>query len=236
MKRIKHLLLGLIAVFALVASSRANEGITTNYDVLTISGTVTTNAPYTVKNNVTTYSVVTVKFATKDLLSLFASWAGTSWPAGAKLVQAWDEPWNGDVLVVDKTGTNVLFDASNDLYPTQYFTVDFFSGEGAYTETDNENNPGFYNYTWFNNGSFTLVDGTSTSLSGNGPNTEVFSQKWDKNHNLTTWSDSEKCDASGAGGNEKLNNDPTSTTVNVEISAKGKGAGGNYIYLLYLVI
>jgi hypothetical protein len=229
MKHIKYILLGLIAIFAPISSSKASIGVTTSYDVLTITTTITTNALSTTNNNIIANTVLTTKFTTKDLLSLFASWAGTNWPSGAQVVAAWDDPWYGDIVVVDKTGTNVLFDASASNYPDQYFTIDFIDGEGAYSSTLDDNDPGYFNYTWYKIGSFQLFDDVNNIfLSGQGPNTEVLSQKWDKNGSYSSWSDSETCTANGAGTGEVLNGEfVVYTSVTATISAKGKGTGEN---------
>jgi len=47
----------------------------------------------------------------------------------AQLVVGWSQGWNGDVLVVDKTGTNVLFDANYS--SDAYFVVNFFGAAPA---------------------------------------------------------------------------------------------------------
>jgi hypothetical protein len=49
------------------------------------------------------------KISSKDLLNFLADAFNTNWPAGAKLAM---EYYGGDIYVVDKTGTNPVFNAS----------------------------------------------------------------------------------------------------------------------------
>ncbi len=95
-------------------------GTVTNFSKLNISLVITTNI-YTSNGNKEITTAKSVKLTNKQFLDLFAAWAGTTWPSGAQLVQGWDEEWDGDVLVVDKTGTNVLYDAMTETVQLFFF-------------------------------------------------------------------------------------------------------------------
>jgi hypothetical protein len=144
------------AAFTLCASSAKagtpGIGMTTNFTPLNVSITVITDGVEKVTSSADTYPVGQAKINNSYLLTLFGHWAGTNWPSGAKLVIGWDEPWTGDVLVVDKTGTNVLYNASTN--EDNYFYVDYLDYEGAgtwkYSSTDT--------YTEYNLGYFELYD------------------------------------------------------------------------------
>src|SRR5580658_10337491 len=114
-------------------------GTITNFSAVTISLTITTNAPPTTKGNTTKNATGSVKLSNATLLALFATWTTnnlSNWTAsGAQLVFDWD---TYQIDVVDKTGANVLFFAGNgvtNLTVTAYFYLDFLYQEGPYTET-----------------------------------------------------------------------------------------------------
>ena len=105
-----------------------------------------------------------MKITDKQLLELFAHWDGDiTWPSGAHLVQGWDEEWDGDVLVVDKSGKNVLFDVNVD--PDHFFIIDIFDADGASGYTESDSAPGSYTQTSFNSGHFELFDDISEANS-----------------------------------------------------------------------
>ncbi len=222
-------LFSLIAATLLVASVRlvaAPIGVVTNSSAVTVNLTVTTNAPSKTVGTVTTYKIATAKINNASLLALFATWNGTNFPTGARLVIGWDAPYQGDVLVVDTTGTNVLFNASNwSNSANQSCVIDFFFNTGAYTQTYIDASPGYDTWVWYNEGAFTLKDtATSTDLSGFGPSTERFRQNWDSNGNYSSWTDSEMFTLNGAAQTFR---GVQQSTLKGQINAGGKGRGQN---------
>lgn len=171
-------------------------GTVADYSTMTIALTIKTNFE-TCTATCNKYQFASVKLATKDVLNLLAgpAFANTTWPAGAKLVAGWDILWNGDVLVVDSTGSNVLYDASAGAGTggASYLSLNPFFEFGPKTGTSPVTNPGTESYTWANNGNFHLVvySTSMTILHGTGSCTEKFSQKWDASGNPTTWTDTE---------------------------------------------
>jgi hypothetical protein len=74
------------------------------------------------------YTFKTEKITTQSILKAAAVACGTNWPTGAKLAL---DLQSGDVFVVDKTGTNPLFDLTqgintdtNEVYVSLSFNVD----------------------------------------------------------------------------------------------------------------
>lgn len=162
---------------------------------------------------------------------MFANWDGDDrtvdpWKS-AKLVVGWSQGWDGDVLVVDKTGTNVLMDANYDIYA--WFTVDFFNDSGSYTGYYIDNAPGSEKWTEKYSASCSLYDDdyalyyTDCSISGG--NTESFKESWNASDVGTGWSDKESAIFPDQGGQELLYN--TGTSISGKISATGKGPGVN---------
>ena len=60
-------------------------------------------------SNVFVSTIKTSKITNKDILKFLASALNTNWPAGAHLARA------GGIVVVDKTGTNIVFDVSTGI-------------------------------------------------------------------------------------------------------------------------
>ena len=90
--------------FSLVASQTAyiDTPVSTNYyrvgtNVMT---QISISSTAVIKNS---------KITSKDLLSILATAFNTNWPKGAQLAL---DHWSGDIFVVDKTGTNAVYDAS----------------------------------------------------------------------------------------------------------------------------
>jgi hypothetical protein len=80
----------------------------------------------------TVSTVQNIKLTTPALLGILAQAYNMTWPTGAKL--AIDFANNGDIYVVDKTGTNAIFDVSQGVYDTNnnnyvyfYFQTDGYS-------------------------------------------------------------------------------------------------------------
>jgi hypothetical protein len=214
-------------------SAKASIGIVTNYSKLTVSGLVTTNV-YSASGNLEKWTAKTAKFGNKQLLDLFAHWDGTTWPTGAQLVVGWDSIWDGDVLVVDKTGTNVLYDASTGSGSgAAYFYVDFDDEEGCYSEAYLDASPGYESWTEQYTADFELYDDDYylpyTYFSAYGGNAQKFKQSWDANGNYTTWSDSESAVFPNNGDQYWLDFG-SETTVSGKIGASGKGKGMNWYW------
>lgn len=235
---------GAIAFCAPNANAVAN--FTTNYDVMNITATIGTNIEKSPSSDVYVYSVHTFTLDNAAILHFLEGpdWNNGSFPAGSKLVVSWDAGDNvlfgstGDILVVGPDGRTVLYDASEAIWSNSgeaSMTVDFYYEGGAYNENDNYNDPGHYDFTWFNNTSFEIYDGldsTNLSISTTGPSTEVSKQGWKDYslHQYTTWSDSERATTYGAGTNQVVNGYDYAT-VTVKISAHGHGPGvGGYYY------
>ena len=237
MKIIKSLLCAIVAATAFAfctASANASIGIVTNFDVLTLTLTVRTNPPPIIRVSTKVFQINTVRLATKDILNLLqtAQFADTKFPSGSRLVLGWDEPWNGHVLVVDSTSTNVLFDAGAT--NLNYVTVNFFAEPGAFSGTSGLANPGSQSFTLFNNAMFALYDSTTgdtnilTYLSGAGPCRQTYRLSWDKNGNPTTWSDNQNF--SGVNGGRQVLNGVPYGTISGTITGRGSGSGAPFFF------
>jgi hypothetical protein len=243
MKMTKLGILATAATLALcVSSAKAAPfiSVVTNYSKLNVSLTVVTNGQWV--NSGTTEKLKTgqAKIGNKQLLDLFAGWSDSNrtnepWKS-AQLVIGWDPRWEGDVLVVDKTGTNVLFDA--DYQDDAYFYVDFVydSNWGAYNETRINDSPGSVTWTAMNSAYFELLDNNYyldyTSLGGYGGSLQDFKQSWDASGYYKDWTDSQNAKFNYAGGQYYLDYG-SETTVSGNITADGNGKGLNgYWYVV----
>jgi hypothetical protein len=235
-----------------VGAATDSIGVTTDSTTLNVAIIVMTNAPSKTSNSNSTsitYSrtIKSFKITNKQLLTIFQNWASASCSSiafdGTKIVIGWDEPWNGDVLVVDKTGTNVLFDASTGATPCgggggdgesvgggeAYFYVDFDDLDGAQTRKFVDASPGSDTYTEFYGSDYELYDDDVflpyTDLIGNGGTKATFAQKWDMNRVYSTWNLS----ATGTfplQGNAYFY-DSDEGSVKASIKTKGSGNGNN---------
>ena len=142
----------------------------------------------------------------------------------------WESKWDGDVLVVDKTGTNVLYNADSG---PAYFYVEFDYEDGAYTETELDADPGYDTWKETLTADFYLYDdGTFlpyTDISSYGGDTQTFKQSWDASGKYTTWSDSESAKFPFT-GDEYFLDSGSETTVSGTVSASGKGKGMNWYW------
>lgn len=234
MRIIKTLICAAAAAVALTISASSAKaisflGVVTNYDVLNVSLTVKTNI---VKENSTGFviSTASVKLVNKDVLNILqgADFYGAAFPPGAKLVVGWDAGWDGDILVVDETGTNVLYDAdSGGNNGKSYFYVNFYNDEGSFTGSLGETDPGHFNINWANSGDFGLYDNANKNLylwGGASAAKSSYVQNWDKNHDYTTWSSSESYSPSA--GDQLLNNNNESFgSISGTINSSGHGKG-----------
>ena len=238
MKLLKLTSLTLIVGAALAASNaKAVSSVTMFNSPLNVSGTITTNTPEKGSGSSWNIGTKTSKYGNKQLLDLFAAWNGiedrstnADWKS-AKLVIGWD--WGYDVLVVDKSGTNVLFDATEGVGGgSAYFLVDFFDEYGVGKESGKDADPGFYSVTDTGTADYELYDNDFylpyTDVYGTGGNTQTFKQTWDANDDGKTWTDSESAKFLYSGNQSFLNIGPDVTST-AKITANGKGKGYNYI-------
>jgi hypothetical protein len=237
MKLTKLTILATAATLVLgIYSTKAAPGSTTRNSKLNVSLTIVTNTPFigSKSDNTWSRSIQKAKIGNKQLLDLFANWAGATrtnepWKS-AQLVIAWD--WGYDVLVVDKTGTNVLFDASAG-YPegSHYFYVDFWDEYGVGNESGVDANPGNYAVVDTGTAYFELYDDDYylpyTDLWGYGGNMQDFKQSWN-GEATANWSDTETATFSYNGYQYYLDGD-SDTTCYGTITASGNGTGYNYI-------
>jgi len=231
---------GIAATLACCApGAKASIGITTNYTPLNITITVTTNR-YMATTKGYMYKLGSVSMGNSKVLTLLESsdfYNGT-FPAGAKLVQGWDSEYNianghdGDVLVVDKTGTNVLYDASTNYYAGgNCIYIDWFEEDGPYSETyDDDVSPYFYTYTYdFNTVYFELYDDGSQYIDiytyGNG--VETYTQNYTESDDYKSWSLSAHANTSYA--DEDFGDDDEAAAT-VHLSTSGQGKDYNYYW------
>jgi hypothetical protein len=204
------------------ASARAD--VVTAYSTMTLSLTVKTNFQ-TSSSSSQKLQITSAKLVTKDVLNILgsAAFANTNWPAGAKIVVGWDVQWAGDVLVVDSTGTNVLYDATVGT-SGNYLSLNIHYEQGTRSGTSSLTNPGSETYIWYNTGFFRFSNSTSphTYLHGYGSCTENFSQKWDSGGNPTTWSDVEMYSQTESG--QFLNGILGTTTGTITLNGHGAGS------------
>ncbi len=234
MKTLRTLTCAIVTAAALAfcaSSAKAGIGIVTNYSALTFSMTVSTNI-YKSTSTGYTYTIGKKKLVTKDVLAILqgVDFYNGTFPAGSMLVVGWDSDWDGDVLVVDKTGTNVLYNCdSGGNSGLAYLYMDFFDEYGTYSETEDNNDPGHYNYTYYNGADFNFYDETTTQTEDNlylwteyNPATISNDQNWDKNGHNTTWSSSSSMTL---GGGEQYINGVTEATISGTITTSGHGKG-----------
>ena len=237
MKTLRTLTCAITAAAALTfcaSSAKAGIGIVTNYSTLTFNITVSTNI-YKSTSTGYTYTISKKKLVTKDVLAILqgVDFYNGTFPAGSMLVMGWDEEWDGDVLVVDKTGTNVLYDCDNGGNTgSAYLYMDFFYEDGTYSETEDEKDPGHYDYTYYNSGEFYFYDETTTQTEDNlylwteyNPATISYDGNWDKNGQNTTWSSSS---SQTLGGGDQYFNGDTESTFSGTITTSGHGKGAAY--------
>jgi hypothetical protein len=243
MKLIKLASLALAAagIFGVYNAGAAPIGVTTNSTALNVTITIVTNTPTKTSNSNSTSvtytsSIKAVKYNNQYLLKLFQLWAaaGTNSPTfaitGAKLVIGWDDPWDGDVLVVDSTGTNVLYDASTGSEgsngDTTYFCVDFQDQEGASTSKNTEGDSGSEKYTAYNTGKYMIYDDNLvlpyTKIKSTGSSKVTYSDSW-KNDAPVGWRLSAVGTFPLIGGQMFNNQGCNDTSVSAVIKTSGSG-------------
>lgn len=235
---------GAVAFCATSAKAVATYGVTTNYDELNISMTVTTPKVVTHIDNTkfvsTSTNAVYDNQKILELLSTSDFYGGDL--TGYKLVVSWDAGDSvtnghyGDILVIDKDGT-VYYDATHGTYngvDTNSMSVDFYDYYGANDEdySDPANAAGHDTYHSLNVASFNLYDyGDYLNISAKGLAKVDFTQNWDKNHKYTTGSESERATVVSAGYN--LTGVDSYQTVKVKITASGHSKGFDDFYYHY---
>lgn len=236
MKQTRLASLALVAALALgTCAAKAAIGTTTNYSKLSVSLTITTNSSEIVSGTHWKDPIHSGKAGNKQLLDLFAHWVEadrTTEPwLSAQLVVGWDLPWDYDVLVVDKTGTNVLFDASTGVGGA-YFYIDFWDEYGVGADYGIDADPGYYAGTDTGTAYFELYDDNYylpyTDLYSDGGNSQTWKQNWDVNGKYTTWTDSESSRFLSTGDEYWLDGDSDSTLTG-SFSASGHGKGYNEV-------
>jgi len=235
----------LMAAAAMVAMAYQAQAIVipsiTNYSRLNVALTIKTNASLPTVNQIHRWTFKTAKIDNKALLALFqqSQYANMTFPTGSFLAIGWQGGYWGDVLVMDKNGTNILFDATVNFggSNTNYLFITFWNGTygnnnngfGAGSGASYEKNPGSYYWTSYNNAYFEFDDFSSdTFLYGDGPDVEHWKENWDANGNYIGWSATEMFNPSGADSNEMMNGNNYSS-VDGTISANGRGDGINPI-------
>jgi hypothetical protein len=231
---------GLVTALAICASSAQAVtvvGTTKNYSKVSVALTLTANGITSVKNGVSKQTTDKLKIASKDLVALFAVWTTNNlaaWQAaGAQLIFDWTTN-KLQLCVADKSGTNILFYAGNGVNNgtngvMAFFSIHWYNRVGPFAETTVEKNPGSdkvsRNFTAFFE--FSYADGILVDqfdLYAFSPNTETWSQAWDKDGIDTKWSDTELFLPNYSGLAFKGLND---SQVSGSITAKGSGSGSN---------
>lgn len=254
MKKLLIALAGIAAALGCFApGAKAMEmprtGITTNFTPVQISITVITNGVEKDVNDVETGAVGKAKIDNSILLKIFAHWAGSNaWPAGTKLVIGWDAPWEGSVLVVDKSGTNVLFNSAYE-YPisffdeaSNYFYVDFDgkfeqSGDGPDSYKYIDKSSGSDSVTMHDYGYFELYDDEVylpyTDIVGNGNTKISYTQNWKPNGTnttYTTWSQTTDLKSGEDASSDIYWLDREYGQVSGKVTSSGSGKGEDYWY------
>ncbi len=202
-------------------STKATIGQTRDISTLNISLTISTNN-FTETDTSVKETIKSSKMVTKDLLNLFqsADFANATFPSGSKIVAGWD--WHGDVLVVDKTGTNIIFDASTN--SPGYCQINFRTQVGSenFSQTRNATS-----YEQMDIGSFYLHDENlfSIDLPASGPSTFSVTQNY-KGDTFSSYSHTEKLNFYGAGG---LFDGFGPAYISGTVSGSGSGKGSTVI-------
>ncbi len=207
-------------------------GTTRAYSTINITLTITTNGTSTTKNDVNTYHTGNVKATNKTLLAMFAGWS-TNDPAGWQAAGARLEfDWVADQLIVaDKTGTNVLFYAGDGVTNgtvTAYFNIEWFNEDGPSTGSYNGKPPVTYTYKQATTAYFELYyqntsnQSADTDLFSYGPNISNYSEN--RNPAKPKWTENESFNVNYCG--TTYNNENTSQVVGT-ITTSGQGVGTN---------
>lgn len=249
MKAIKTLICALAAIVALAfgASSARATQFTTNDIILTFALTISTNSQSFVSDSNYTYKVTSVKLTNKNLLAILAgSDFASENVSNDQIAIAYDAPWSGDIVIVDKTGTNVVYDvtsnngnSNNATLAVNLVTVESAKIRGAQSMAFSYKPSGVIGSTMYNEGSFTLLDNPNNiNITGTGSSTVTFSQTLSPgaqftNNPFASWTDSANFKFFGATNRFGLNQ--TNVTVSGTITGKGKGKNGNSNFLKFVI-
>ena len=114
MKPIQLAAMAIVAVLALGVTKAGAVPTTYVFETLNFSLTAAQQDLDNVQTspNVTQSTLTTFRISSKDLLDLLATALGTNWLTGARLAL---DNISQDIFVVDKTGTNALYDVSTGI-------------------------------------------------------------------------------------------------------------------------
>ena len=128
MKSIKPAFVAVAVVLAFWASNAQAQVLgrfeKLNFSLVAMQQEIDDSGPYGPYGNVLLPTIETSKITSKDLLNYLATALNTNWPAGAQLALGEIEAPSGlgygpafiqDIFVVDKTGTNPVFDVSTGI-------------------------------------------------------------------------------------------------------------------------
>jgi hypothetical protein len=202
----KPIKLGSLAVAAALTLGafgvKAAPPTTTDYLKLSFAMTVQQQALYDTNRNgdgkTYIWTTKTTKIGNKELLKMLAEmFEETNWPAGAQLEYDFN---SRQVVVADKTGTNVLFycgDGVDDATHYAYLYFDPYKHSGPFTQKYIDAAPGSYVWTEYCKGEFELyydsLEDETTYASfyyGYGQNTRKGTEKWNAS-NIGTWTENE---------------------------------------------
>ena len=170
---------------ATAAAQTSYAGHTSNYAKLGFQLKLSSQQPDVWMGSKELWSYSTVKITNQDVLVWLAFLAQTTWPAGAQL----EYDYESDQLVVaDKTGTNILFYAGDGVENEGmygYFDLDPFDEEGVYNGNYVDATPGSENYVEYYNSDFEFYIDDSyddyanyMDLYGEGLTSETYSESW----------------------------------------------------------
>jgi hypothetical protein len=250
MKVIKTLTCVIAAVATLTlgaSSAHAVISTTANDIILNLALTISTNTAASVPvtaSNYYTVKMLSAKLVNKNLLAILGGndFAKTTFGTGDQIAIAYDYPWNGDVVVVDKSGSNVLYDATYNYGNSNNatFAINLSEESGTFNEKYNYKPSGAVSVTAYDSGSFTLLDGTNNlNLTGSGPSAVTFNQTLSSTKTFSTnpfsaWADSSSFSFYGS-SNESALSATNYVTVSGTIKGRGKGKGENaYFYTNYV--
>jgi hypothetical protein len=224
------------AAFAFCASSaRAVSLTTTNDIILSLTLTISTNSETFVSDTNYSFKVGSVKLANKNLLQLLGGGNGFADEVFSNTDQiaiAYDAPWGGDVVIVDKTGSNVLYDVTKNGGNTNAtLAINLLKNDGTYNEKVDYKPSGSLGFTTYYGGTFTLLDNTNDiNITGSGPASVTYTQaltssKEFSTNELASWTDSATFNFFGASNEHALDKD--FVTISGTVTGKGSGKGGN---------
>jgi hypothetical protein len=167
------------------------------------------------------WTIEKAKLNNKALLAYMAEMFNTNWPADARLMYS---AYAGEVVVTDKTGTNVLFYCGtgvNDTNRYAYVHINWRNYSGPAKGKYVEDTPGSASFTDYARGTIEIYYANNddetvyADMEGDGLNIESDSSKW-TDTTYTTWV-KETFTPFAIGGIDEM-----SATLTGKITAKGK--------------